>query len=71
MILLRLFDDALRDVRRDFLVVIEFHAEDAAPLRDRAQVGRVALHFSQRHEGGDDAAAAPIDPCPARARAWC
>ena len=45
IVLLRLFDDPLRNVRRHFIVMIEFHAEDTAPLCQRTEISRILLHF--------------------------
>src|SRR5919201_2515940 len=44
-------DYSLREVVRDFLVAVELHRVLRATLRGRAQIGRVAEHFGQRHAG--------------------
>src|SRR5215831_9925330 len=41
-------DDLGRDRLRHFLVPVELHGERGAPLRHRAQVGRVAEHLRER-----------------------
>src|SRR5262249_18534938 len=46
-------DNGGRDVWRDVGVMVEFHAGAGPALGHAAQVGGVAEHFAQRHEGGD------------------
>jgi hypothetical protein len=48
-----LVDDRLGDVLRRLDVMLEFHRVGRAPLRGRAQAGRVAEHLRQRHLGLD------------------
>src|SRR5262245_47055645 len=50
---LRLPDDPLGQVRRDFLVVGELEREVTAPAGNRAQVGGVAEHLGHRDVGAD------------------
>src|SRR4051794_37156119 len=46
-------DDLLRDVGRNLVVALELHRVRRAPLRVRAQVGRVAEHLAERDVGAD------------------
>src|SRR6267142_5213152 len=45
---------------RHFLVVTELHAVDRAALAHRAERGRVAEHFGERHARGDDVRASAL-----------
>src|SRR5262245_32971912 len=53
-------DDFFADVLRRRLVAIEVHRIGRAPLRARAEIGRVAEHLRQRHARRDDLRAAAI-----------
>src|SRR5690242_4604834 len=52
--LLMRFDDRLRHVGWDHIVVVEFHREVTASTCDRAELGGIARHFAHgdvRHDG--------------------
>ena len=56
MLVGRLSDYALRQMRGQVVVVGKFHREIAASLRHRTQIGGIPLAFGQRNVGGNDGA---------------